>query len=556
MDKVLKQLTDFLQAMTIRQKALLAGSAVVVTLIVWLFARLIGGGEYKPLFVGLSAADAQSLGQKLSEQNIHYQLSSDGTSILVPADQVDKARVSVASQGPLTSGRMGFELFDKPNWSGSDFSEKVNYQRALEAELERTIQTMDGVEDVRVHLVIPHESLFTDRERPAKAAVVLRMRGQRMTDQVATSVANLVSSAWDDLSPQNVTVVTTDGHMPGSGHGAYGDSATGGGDLETVMAEKVVQVLSPIVGTDHVKSSVSIEYDPTSGESTQDMYDPNSTVVLSSQLSQETSSDAQPSGIPGTPTNAPNVSPTGAAANQTKVEEASDGIRTENKTFAVSHTSRHLIEPPGRIKRVAAAILVDDAVETKMTDGKQVQTRRKRTPEEMKQIIDLSKAALGWDASRGDQISVEEVTFQSPEAVESAPVSLPEKVRLVTLKWIDIIRYAALLFLFLLVYVLLLKPVMEMVSTVVKSGEIRVTTGLPGLLAGQPPAVPGGLPAGEHAGAVQLGGALGSDALLGVGSNSALEMERAVALKQQIVKNVQTAPQDAGRLVQNWIRGA
>ena len=286
------------------------------------------------------------------------------------------------------------------------------------------------------------------------------------------------------------------------------------------------------------------------------MYDPNSTVVLSSQLSQETSSDAQPSGIPGTPTNAPNVSPTGAAANQTKVEEASDGIRTENKTFAVSHTSRHLIEPPGRIKRVAAAILVDDAVETKMTDGKQVQTRRKRTPEEMKQIIDLSKAALGWDASRGDQISVEEVTFQSPEAVESAPVSLPEKVRLVTLKWIDIIRYAALLFLFLLVYVLLLKPVMEMVSTVVKSGEIRVTTGLPGLLAGQPPAVPGGLPAGEHAGAVQLGGALGSDALLGVGSNSALEMERAVALKQQIVKNVQTAPQDAGRLVQNWIRGA
>jgi flagellar M-ring protein FliF len=551
MDKFLKQLTGFIQAMTVSQKILLAGSAVVVSLILWFFVRLIGGGDYKPLVVGLSAADAQSLGQKLSAQNIHYEVSTDGTSILVPADQVDKARVSVASQGPLTSGRMGFELFDKPNWSGSDFSEKVNYQRALEAELERTIQTMDGVEDVRVHLVIPHESLFTDRERPAKAAVVLKMRGQRMTDQVATSVANLVSSAWDDLSPQNVTVVTTDGHMPGSGHGGYGESAAGGGDLETVMAEKVVQVLAPIVGTDHVKSSVSIEYDPTSGESTQDSYDPNATVVLSSQVSTETSSDAQPSGIPGTPTNAPNAPPTGAAANQTKTDETSDGIRTENKTFAVSHTTHHLIEPPGRIKRVAAAILVDDAVETKMTDGKSVQTRRKRTPEEMKQITDLSKAALGWDASRGDQISVEEVTFQSPEAMESAPVSLPEKVRLVTIKWMEVIRYAALLVLFVLIYVLLLKPVMEMVSAVVKSGEIRVASGLPGLPAG----LPGGLPSGEQANGGQLGG-MGNDAYLGAGSNPVLEMDRAMALKQQIVKNVQTAPQDAGRLVQDWIRGA
>ena len=195
---------------------------------------------------------------------------------------------------------MGFELFDKPNWSGSDFSEKVNYQRALEAELERTIQTMNGVEAVRVHLVLPHESLFTDRERPAKAAVVLKLRGQRMSDQIGASIANLVSSAWDDLSPQNVTVVTTDGQMPGIGTWlVWRSRQCGSGDLETVMAEKVVQVLTPIVGADHVKSSVSIEYDPTSGESTQDLYDPNSTAVLSSQISQETSSDLAAPGNSG-----------------------------------------------------------------------------------------------------------------------------------------------------------------------------------------------------------------------------------------------------------------
>src|SRR5579872_1716697 len=470
MDKLQKQLTGFIQAMTNRQKLLLAGSTVVLGLVVWLFVYLIGGSDYKPLFVGLSPADAQSLSQKLAAQNINFQLSSDGTSVLVAADQLDKARVGVASQGPLTSGRMGFELFDKPNWSGSDFSEKVNYQRALEAELERTIQTMDGVEAVRVHLVIPHESLFTDRERPAKAAVVLKLRGLRMSEQIGGSIANLVSSAWDDLSPQNVTVVTTEGQMTGVGHSSNGDMATGSGDLEAVMAEKVVQVLAPIVGTDHVKSSVSVEYDPTSGESTQDTYDPNSSVVLSSQTSQETSADTQPSGIPGTASNAPNVQPSGAAANQTKVTDASDGIRTENKTFAVSRTTRHLIEPPGRIKRVAAAILVDDAVETKMIDGKPVQTRRKRTPDEMKQITELSKAALGWDSGRGDQISVQEVTFQTPEAENLKPVSLPEKFRIVTLKWMALIRYAVLLALFVLVYVLLLKPVIQIVSAALLAG--------------------------------------------------------------------------------------
>src|SRR5580692_102531 len=227
MDNFLKQLSTFFQGMTLRQKALLAGTTIIVGGFVWLFVRLIGGGDYKPLFVGLSPADVQSLGQRLSMQNISYELSTDGTSVLVPADQLDKARVGVASQGPLSSGRMGFELFDKPNWSGSDFSEKVNYQRALEAELERTIQTMDGVEAVRVHLVLPHESLFTERERPAKAAEVLKMRGRRMADQTGSSIANLVSSAWDNLSPKNVSVITTDGQLPGAAHASFGDGADG-----------------------------------------------------------------------------------------------------------------------------------------------------------------------------------------------------------------------------------------------------------------------------------------------------------------------------------------
>ena len=362
MEKFQKQLLAFLRGLTTAQVILLIVSAVVVGLTVWGFVWLVGNSDYKPLYTGMAPADAQKLTQDLAAQNIDYRISGDGTTVSVPAGELDKARLDVASRGPMASGRMGFELFDKPNWSGSDFSEKVNYQRALEAELERTISTMSGVEQVRVHLVLPHDSLFTDRERPAKAAVLLKLRGMRLSEQVASSIANLVSSAWDDLSPQNVTVITTDGQMPGQTHGELGSLENGSVDLETAMAERVVQVLSPVVGADHVKSSVTIEYDASSAESTQDLYDPNTTAVLTSQTSQETAQDLDPSGIPGTASNAPNTPPEGKAANQAASDQTTQGIRSDNKTFAVSHTTKHMVEPAGRFKRLAAAILVDDAV--------------------------------------------------------------------------------------------------------------------------------------------------------------------------------------------------
>ncbi len=125
MGKVQQQILAFVHGLTVRQKILLAGSVIVVGVTIAVFVRLLSGGDYKALYTGLAPADAQSLGQRLASQNIQYQLSSDGTTVLVPADQLDKARLDVASQGPLASGRMGFELFDKPNWSGSDFSEKT-----------------------------------------------------------------------------------------------------------------------------------------------------------------------------------------------------------------------------------------------------------------------------------------------------------------------------------------------------------------------------------------------------------------------------------------------
>lgn len=541
MDKFLQQILTFLKGLSFRQKITLAVSGAVILGVLWVFVRLLGGGDYKPLYTGMAPADAQNLAQQLGAQNIAYQLSSDGTTVLVRSDQLDQARVTTASQGPLSSGRMGFELFDKPNWSGSDFSEKVNYQRALEAELERTIGTMDGVEAVRVHLVLPRESLFTDREHPAKAAVVLKMRSARMSDAVSASVANLVSSAWDDLTPQNVTVVTTDGQMANPGHGREGFVLPGIEDLETTLAERVVHTLSPMVGGDHVKSSVTIEYDPTSGESTQELYDPNASAVLSSQTSEETVGDLEPAGIPGTPSNTPNSQGNAAAVSQAKTSNATQGVHSESKTYAVSHTTHHLLEPAGRIKRVATAILVDDAVEQQTENGKSQEVRRKRTPEEMKQIEALAKAAVGYDEKRGDEFSLQNVTFTLPRVEEPQPPGKMQKILTFAERWTGLLRYAALFALFAVVYLLILRPVKTKVMEALERPAQPVLGGPAATTAGAAAALAGGE------------GAL-SGLLTEVPGGVSNEVQQAVLLKKELTARVKDDPEAASRLVQTWVR--
>jgi flagellar M-ring protein FliF len=537
MEKMQQQILAFLKGLTTKQRLVLGGSVVLVAVTLLIFVRLLGAGDYKTLYSGMAPADAQSLAQRLVAENIEYQVSPDGTAVLVRGDQLDRARVATAAQGPLSSGRMGFELFDKPNWSGSDFSEKVNYQRALEAELERTIQSMSGVEAVRVHLVLPRESLFTDRERPAKAAVVLKLRGTRLTDAICISVANLVSSAWDDLSPANVAVVTTDGQMPTAGRGHGGVSLAGNQELEATLAEKIVQTLGPVVGSEHVKSSITIDYDQTSGESMQELYDPTSTAVLTSQTSDETVGDLTPGGIPGTASNTPSAAGTSGVAAQAKTATTtSQGIRSETKTFAVSRTTHRVLEPAGRISRVATAILVDDAIESKTENGKTQETRRKRTAEEMKQIEELSKAAVGFDAKRGDQFSLQNIPFLVPTIDLPAAPGKIQRIGNYAQRWIGLLRYVGLLLLFGMVYLLILRPVKNQVVHMLA----RPGMAMPGA---------GG---SETAGALHSGVA---GALPAAGDGHS-EVSEAVALKKDLVARVKQDPDAAGRVIQTWMREA
>jgi flagellar M-ring protein FliF len=309
-------------------------------------------------------------------------------------------------------------------------------------------------------------------------------------------------------------------------------------ELEALLAEKLVQTLSPVVGGDHIKSSITIDYDPTSGESTQELYDPNTIAVLSSQSSNETVGDLEPAGIPGTPSNTPNSQSNATAVAQAKTNSTTQGLHSESKTFAVSHTTKHLLEPAGRIRKLAAAILVDDAIDAKTENGKTQQNRRKRTPEEMKQIEELAKAAIGFDAQRGDLFALQNISFvQAPPEV-IVPTGKVTRIMTFVERWTGILRYAALLLMFLLVYVLVLRPIKNQFVDILKSPPR--------------PLLQAGAAAQLGAGAESVQGAAARTSVPIEGPSA--EVNRTIQLKKELVNKVKSDPESASRLVQNWVR--
>jgi len=251
-EQVLGQLKGMVTGLSVKQRVVLVGAALVTAATVALFVNWIGKPEYKPLYTNMEQADAQSLVSRLAPKNIEAQVSPDGKTVSVPADKLDSARMELASQGMPHSGRLGFELFDKMNWGETEFDEKVNYQRALEGELERTIQTLNGVESARVHLVMPSDSLFVDRQREAKASVILNMKSGQITPELQMSLARLVSGAVDTLRPENVTIVDANSNIPSSlpKH----DPLSPEGDMEKVLTARVMDTLVPVVGPERVRA--------------------------------------------------------------------------------------------------------------------------------------------------------------------------------------------------------------------------------------------------------------------------------------------------------------
>ena len=460
MKQVVAQLKQFWSSRTSKQRVMLGAGAAATVGLMGLFASLMSSPDYKPLMSGLEAADAQTISGELKAKNIPYQLSPDGKSISVPADQLDAARMEVASNQSTHSGRMGFEIFDKVSWGQTEFDEKVNYQRALEGELERTITTLANVKSARVHLVMATDSVFIDRERGAKASVTLKLNRGGLTMDETTSIQRMIAGAVDGLKPSDVSIIDADSN---EALNASADS-TGEQGIERQMTQRLISTLSPVVGSDHLRASVNVEYDPGTKEESQEKYDPSVSATLQIQRSDEENGvKGVVGGVPGTTSNVPQKIPNVPPA-ATGDDSNAQVSKSESATYAVNKTTIHSLEPSGRIKRVTAALLVDDAVTRKLEkNGKWTETRAKRSSQELQQIQILAQNAIGIDAVRGDVITVQNLSFASSQNDDLEPPSAFEKARRGLSDYSSVVRYAMLVVLFVLAYVLMLRPLQKKV---------------------------------------------------------------------------------------------
>src|SRR5580692_7333460 len=308
------QLKQFWTSRNGRQRAFLLGGVGATALVLLLFVKLIGTPDYKTLYTGLEPDDAQSLSAKLDAAGIPHQTSADGKTLSVPADKLDAARMQSASQGEPHSGRMGFELFDKMSWGQTEFDEKVAYQRALEGELERTIQTLADVQQARVHLVLPTDSEFLDRQRSAKAAVILRLRHNGLSKDAVVAITRLVSGAVDELKPEDVSIIDADSERSlGLAHDGPGNDQ----DEEARLTDRLINTLEPSVGTNAIRASVNVEFDQASTDENDEKYDPTSSALRSMQRTEDAAGGAPVAAVvPGIASNGPAGKPAKPAGQQ------------------------------------------------------------------------------------------------------------------------------------------------------------------------------------------------------------------------------------------------
>jgi len=544
-----------------RRRTWLIASAAMVAAVLAGMAWYGSRPEWKVLFSGLEARDVQTVEQELGAAGITFQTTVDSSGVEVPAEMLDKARMEVAAKGMPQTGRLGFELFDKPNWVGSEFDERVNYQRALEGELEHTIGSLGAVKSARVHLVVPVQSLFAQEEKSAKASVVLKLRRSRLEPEEVASIRRLVAGAVENLKPEDVTLVDADGRVDLQVKSQHAHE----GDDEQAMEAKLVAMLEPLVGAGNVRTIVNASYDEGSEERTDEVYDPALSATLSMEKTEQVSGGApKASGVPGTASNTPAAAAVGAV--QGSATAAAPGVppllkqpvpkevlpvypergigpmqtmKQENGTFGVTKHTVHREDAPGRLRRVSVAVLVNDRMVTEGVGKMEHEAWKPRSSEEMHRLEGLAQAAVGFDQARGDTVTVENVSFNSNVPgvpAETGVARVMEEARGMLQAQPGMMRVGVMGLLGLLVVMLVLRPVARQMVVMLKEplalgdGGGRLT-----------------LTADGHVAALGSGVGSGNEAEFAQGGRE-IEVE-------QVAEHIRKKPVQSSRLLENWIEG-
>ncbi len=425
-----------------------AGLAVVLVGLLGLTWLYVGRSQnYQVLFSNLSAEDAQAVTQHLKDDKVPYRLSTDGKTVYVPDANLSDERVAIAGSGLIKGGSTGYELFDRTNFGMTEFQEKIDKTRAVEGELERTIDGLDPVESSRVNIAAPDQSLYTSTQEPTTASIAIKTKaGQSLDAGQVKGITMLVANAVDGLKPENVTIVNQDGQILLPGPGGAGNDASGGDPsadalkltseqllakerYESALQQSIQSMLDTTLGKNRAVARVSTKMDFDANSTDSKVYAPQGT-VLSNQSERESYVGTQPArnpaqGIPGTTSN---IGTYQAAAQQ------ANGRYNRSKTttnYDISEQNIKHIDAPGKVLQTSVAVLVDSNAQAANAPGVLALANAQQyqlTPANVQQIRNAVIAAGDLNIAQGDQVSVEAIPFNPSVENANAPSAVTTTV--------------------------------------------------------------------------------------------------------------------------------
>ena len=468
METFLRQAKNYIQT-TPRNKlymylfllvAIIGGSVVGLS--------LIQKENYNTLFSGLSTEDASTVVAKLKEQKVPYKLGLGGSAIYVPSDKVYDVRLLLAAQNSLPgSGGVGFELFDKTNYGMTEFMQNINYKRAIQGELVRTINQMPEVKSSRVHIAIPEKTLFTDREKEVTASVFLKLKpGKNLPKDQISGIVHLTSGSIEGLKPENVVVIDSSGKILYKNGDASSPIALSGQQfelqrgVERKLEESIQSMLDKFIPASQSIVRANVELNLRKIEKMEEEYQPTKSAITSEKKSKERTSNstAKVGGVPGVASNVPATGGTKDVRPETP-NRLNESEREESQiTYEVSKSVRKIIEPFGEIKKVSLAIVVDGKYEkVKGQKGEEVKYVP-RSAKELNDIKNLVARAVGYDEERGDKIEVLNIPFEAESSAdEKGLLEKAERKELI----FNVSQYVFYLVIFVAIFLFVIRPLLS-----------------------------------------------------------------------------------------------
>lgn len=490
---------EFFKAVGAARFGVMAGVAAVLTAFFLYIAGAITEPPKTILYAGLEPRDAAAVTAKLDAMNVKYDAKGDGGTILVPSDQVTKLRMALA-QDNLPAAGVGYEIFDKSDAFGTtSFVQNINRLRALEGELARSIQTIEGVESARVHLVIPERQIFSRDDQTPSASVVLKTRAVINRGQVQ-AVQHLVAAAVASLTPDRVAIVDDRGNLLAGGDDKSGPGAGAAGeeqnttDYEDRLRQRLESIVASVVGPGHVRVQVAADINYNHTSTTSESFDPDSKVVRSTQTVEQNASDS--TGGSQAAVSVANALPGGAANSNSGDNGKSISGRTEETTnYEISKKVTTSSEEGGEVKRLSVAVVVDGVLNG---DGPSA-AYKPRSPAEMAQITNLVKSTMGFQQSRGDLVQVTNMEFARVDSGEGTSPPKP-LLGLDAAYWFKIIEAAIMCVTALLIGLFVARPLINRMFAPIATAQPVALPGAPPVMGALPAPPPAGVTATDASG--------------------------------------------------------